>query len=238
MIQKSELASSLPFKEQGGLMIANPQENITLGYSSKRWGDAREKSPSFDSIDKIYHQPQKHTNLVVEVPSGNSLPPFFDGSLTKDSFALLKGSFADCLPLYFYSLKDSWIGLVHSGWQGSFEGIAKIMVEIFAQKGLLPSQIGCVMGPYRSFFYYEVKRDFRDFFFNKYSTSWIKDCFQERNGKYFFDNGVFNLFLMRDLGVEELFFLDLDMGYHEEFFSHRRGDVQRNVAFIFKEDRN
>lgn len=232
---KRDLATLLPFKEENGLILATPKKDITLGYSSKSWGDSRKKNPFFENIKSIYHQPQCHTNIIVEIPNKDAFPPSYDGSLTKDSHALLKGSFADCLPLYFYTLNGDWIGLAHSGWQGSFEGISQVMLKALFQKGFSAQEIGCVIGPYRSFFHYEVKRDFKDIFINRYDTLWILECFQESEGKYFFDNGLFNLFLMNELGMKELYFLDLDMGIHEEFFSHRRGEFGRNVAFIFKE---
>lgn len=233
MRDKKDLASSLPFIEKEGLILASPENFLTLGYSSKLWGDARDKPLYFKNIKETYHQPQAHTSNVVEVSKEVSTD-IFDGSLTNNLQVLLKGYFADCLPIYFYTTEGEWVGLVHSGWKGSLEGIAQVMLGILFKKGFSPENIGCVIGPYRSLLSYEVKEDFRDLFLSHYSKSWIKECFWKENHRYFFDNGLFNLFLIRDLGIRDLFFLDLDIGIDERFFSHRRGDFGRNVAFIFK----
>lgn len=73
--------------------------------------------------------------------------PNTDGLLTNISGITLLGSFADCVPLYFYEPNLPMIGLSHAGWRGTYDQIAaKTISELLKHGGFL-SDIKVIVGP-------------------------------------------------------------------------------------------
>lgn len=54
-----------------------------------------------------------------------------DGLITNETDICLMTFHADCIPIYFYDLKNKVIGLAHGGWQGTLKEISKRMIEMF-----------------------------------------------------------------------------------------------------------
>lgn len=52
-----------------------------------------------------------------------------DGLITNEPGLILSCFFADCVPLYFVDIKKKVIGLAHSGWRGTVEGMGECMVK-------------------------------------------------------------------------------------------------------------
>jgi YfiH family protein len=234
-MKKERLARPLPLQWKEGIVLAQLAQDVKIGYTSRLWGDGKEKSLELKGADCVFRQTSQHTSLVREVDSDMS-PEIMDGCFSAESGLALTSLFADCLPLYFGTRDGKWIGLVHSGWKGSLEGIAQNMVQALRRKtGDAACDLHCVLGPYRGLWYYEVQADFKKTFRKTWSVGWIEDCFGEKNGQLYFDNGVFNLLLLQDLGLVDLSFIDLELGEDERLYSHRRGETGRNVAFIYKE---
>jgi polyphenol oxidase len=81
---------------------------------------------------------QVHLTNIVEVTTNdqgkgacdfNTAIPDADGIYTKASGVLLTSLYADCVPLYFYSEKNSLIGLAHAGWRGTVGEIGPKMIK-------------------------------------------------------------------------------------------------------------
>lgn len=234
MIEKEVLASPCNVTWQEGA-ITFLKGNIELGYTSRYWGNAQKKT-SFTKpfIKRYFCQPQSHSNTIEKIPLEREVK-FFDGSFTQESQCQISGRFADCLPVYIGSFSGEWLALVHSGWKGSLSGIVSSMIGIFKDQLKVPaSQIWAILGPYRGWQYYEVSHSFKEAFISSWKSSWVKDCFEREEEKYFFDNGIFTLLLLKELGLKDLSFFPVDMGIDERFYSHRRAEKERNLAFIHK----
>ncbi len=54
-----------------------------------------------------------------------------DGIYTYDRGLLLTMNFADCVPVYMWSRKNSFTALVHAGWRGTSHNITGRMVEAY-----------------------------------------------------------------------------------------------------------
>jgi YfiH family protein len=124
---------------------------------------------------------------------------------------------ADCLPVYIFT--QGKICIIHCGWRGIVEGIAR---EAKKMLGDFQFIMGASIGPCC----YEIQQDVADLFAGNYPGAVI-----ERNGKYFLDLKAAVTHDLRNATL--LGTLDLCTKCHPEFFySHRRGDRLRNYAFI------
>lgn len=81
---------------------------------------------------------QTHENKVVHVSKedrGTNINALteklhgVDGMYTYDSDTLLTMCYADCVPVYFYSECNDFIGLAHAGWRGTYGQIVKEMLK-------------------------------------------------------------------------------------------------------------
>jgi YfiH family protein len=65
-----------------------------------------------------------------------------DGLITDQKGLILSCFFADCVPLYFVDVKKKVIGLAHSGWRGTVEGMGACMVKRMVEEfGCNPTDI-------------------------------------------------------------------------------------------------
>lgn len=125
-----------------------------------------------------------------------------DGYITKRKDINLICFFADCMPIYFYDNKNKVIALCHSGWQGTYNEILKVVLE--KMKINFNSKIDDIM----VFFGvnilqkdYEVGKDFYNKFIEKFSENDLKDVFKKNNDKYFYDNMKLNENLCLKYGI-------------------------------------
>ena len=123
-------------------------------------------SKSLDSIIKYYNlsdsevviPQQVHSNSIKYVNKAG-LYQNTDGIVTDIPGLLLVIQVADCVPVYFYDLKNKIIGLVHSGWRGTINGIIINTIKLMLKKGSLIQDINIYMGPSIKMCCYEVKQD-------------------------------------------------------------------------------
>ena len=54
-----------------------------------------------------------------------------DGLFTYDPGVLLTMNYADCIPVYVYSVTDTFTGLAHAGWRGTAENIAAKLIDCY-----------------------------------------------------------------------------------------------------------
>jgi copper oxidase (laccase) domain-containing protein len=124
---------------------------------------------------------------------------------------------ADCLPVYLFA--PGQICIIHCGWRGIIGGLA-----IAARKMLQEFHyvLGAAIGPCC----YEVQADVADPFGQKYP-----DALKQREDRYYVD---LKAAVVNDLGPRSLLgSLNYCTKCHPEYFySHRRGDRERNYALI------
>lgn len=126
---------------------------------------------------------------------------------------------------------------MHSGWKGSFQEIVKRAIEKINPKDL--STINILFGVGISCEKYNVGKEFYEDFKNKFSKEIVDKVFSIKNNEFFFDNQLFNYYLLKEYGVkEEKMFLNNRCTFSENFHSFRRDKELsgRNGAIIFMEE--
>lgn len=190
---------------------------------------------------KIIYAKQTHSDNI-KIIKENDEKIFYediDGFITKRKDIVIITKYADCLPIFLYDLNKEIIGVVHSGWQGTYKGIALKALDIMQKeydsnkKDIL---IGLGIGIKSCC--YEVKQDFYEKFIEKYSFDKVKDSFEKREDKIYFDNEKLNFKLLLDEGIEEKNIIKSGICTFcsNQFFSYRKNkDTERNAGIIFFE---
>ncbi|MBI4403303.1 MAG: polyphenol oxidase family protein [Deltaproteobacteria bacterium] len=94
---------------------------------------------------------------------------------------------ADCLPIIFYGeTAESPVGVIHCGWRGAKDGIAREMVRLFARH---KTPVHAVLGPAIGPCCFEVREDFIGAF--KQSNRPVEPFLENRNNKLTFNLPAF-----------------------------------------------
>lgn len=159
---------------------------------------------------------QVHSAMIINLDEDDTR--IGDGFLARDSRNVMGLKIADCLPVYLYN--DKTMCLIHCGWRGILEGIAKKARDLL---GIYSYALGACIGVEC----YEVKYDVVVPFRARYP-----DAIIENKDKCFLD---LKKAVIQDLG-EAFLTADLDLCtkcHPEYFFSYRRGDREkRNYALM------
>ena len=100
--------------------------------------------------DRVATAHQVHSNrvAVVTAQDGGQLVPATDALVTDTPGLALLLRFADCQPIILYDPARYALGLVHAGWRGLAQGIARRAVEAMQETfGTNPSDLLAGLGP-------------------------------------------------------------------------------------------
>jgi YfiH family protein len=181
---------------------------------------------------------QIHSSKVIKVDRRSVSEETADGLLTNEEELFIGVKTADCLPIILIDRDNRAVGAIHAGWRGTFKGVAmegiKRMEEIF---GSNPHDLIAILGPSISVCCYEIGEDVKEVLENSFLESIL-----ERERKFYFDLRKANKVLLQKGGIKERNIYEISlctMCNRELFFSHRRGEKGRNIAFvgIYKENR-
>ncbi len=171
------------FTTRGGGVSKGVYASMNLGFTR---GDERScVEENFRKIAGILHcavedmvaSDQTHTanvRLVTGEDRGHGITrekTFFDtdGMITDEPGIVLVTFYADCVPLFFVDPVNKAIGLSHSGWRGTVQGIGEVTVkkmrECFGSK---PEDIIAAIGPSICADCYEVGEDVADHFLGEF----------------------------------------------------------------------
>ena len=131
---------------------------------------------------------------------------------------------ADCMPLFFWSHTHPLIGILHSGWKGTRDGITQKMIahirHIYPSIGLTFFLGPCIRG-----YEYEVKEDVSTYF-----ESFISGI-MKKEGKIYLglENVVHEVLNECDIEIDDS---NLSTLSHPDYFSHRDKDTGRNINVI------
>lgn len=129
---------------------------------------------------------QTHTanvRLVTGADRGHGITrekTFFDtdGLVTEERGIVLATFYADCVPLFFVDPVHPAVGLSHSGWRGTVQGIGeetvRKMQEYFGSK---PGDIIAAIGPSICADCYEVSQDVAEHFLGEFWEKYQNDRF-------------------------------------------------------------
>ena len=218
--------------------------NIRILFTKKNYGSVLEKSreevvKDFALKNKIIvSSHQTHSDNVVLVRENTDTTYFkdIDGILTSNKDVAILTKYADCLPVFIYDEESKIFGAVHSGWKGTYQEIVKIAIEKINPKDL--SKINILFGIGISCENYKVGIEFYEQFKNKFSKEIVEKTFFIKNEDFYFNNQLFNYYLLKDYGLnEDKIFLNNRCTFKENFHSFRRDKELsgRNGAIMFME---
>lgn len=185
---------------------------------------------------------QTHGHKVVEITAAdqgknidslsNDVLYGVDGMYTYDDDTVLTMCYADCVPIYFYSPKHHFIGLVHAGWRGTVQQIVYELIQHFPYD---LQDLFVVIGPATSNSY-EINDDILAQF--KQLPIDVADYIDTRaDNRHGIDLKHANRLLCVHYGIPEANIYTTKHATSEEldrFFSYRveQGQTGRMLAFI------
>jgi YfiH family protein len=163
---------------------------------------------------------QIHSNYIIDIDTEQERSG--DGIYTAKRDQTLGIKVADCLPVYLFN--DKTMCIIHCGWRGILQGIARNAREIMKSYSYV---LGAAIGPCC----YEIGPDVEENFIKCCPTSVIR-----QGTKTFLD---LKAAVIQELGRDHLVAsLDMCTKCHGEYFySFRRGDrKKRNYALITRDE--
>ncbi|HEY4600386.1 MAG TPA: peptidoglycan editing factor PgeF [Cerasibacillus sp.] len=157
-----------------------------------------------------------------------------DGFITKETGILCTAVFADCVPIFFFDPKTSYIGIAHAGWQGTVKRIAEQMIVKFVALGAYAEDVKVAIGPCISQDNYEVDQHVMNRIPQEYHKS-VAIPTKER--KYLLDLKQLNMDILLQSGVLRTNIEVTNYCTYRHrglFYSHRReqGRTGRMIGFI------
>lgn len=135
---------------------------------------------------------------------------------------------ADCYPVFLYEPNKRVCGIYHAGWRGTLleigKEVVKMMVDVF---DCSPSSIFVVFGAGIGKESYRVGEDVYKLFLKKFP-----EALEERDGRYYLDLYLANRISLEKKGVSRISPPAWDTFIHKEFYSNRRGEKKKNIAWI------
>lgn len=129
-----------------------------------------------------------------------------DGFITNKKNILLSTRNADCILMLFFDPKKEVIANVHSGWKGTYQEISiktvEKMMKNFASK---PKDIICCICPSIRKCHFEVEKDVKDMFYNKFNyLKEINEFIEEKtpNKKWNIDTALINKIILKQIGLQ------------------------------------
>lgn len=214
-----------------GRAINNSDYNVSRGEIRKIEKSILEKITCIDSRNIIMLE-QVHGDSIIHVVSEPSEDQVAvaeaDGLITALPGICLVIRTADCVPVFVYDPVEKVLGAVHSGWKGTLLDISgRCVRDIVRIYGSKPENMYAFILPSIGPDSYEVNSDVAKFF---------PDESVERNGRLFVNlwQRVEKSLKKEGIGNRNIFNPRVcNMKNYREFYSHRHGDLGRNLNYAF-----
>jgi YfiH family protein len=184
------------------------------------------------STDRVATTHQVHSNRVAVVTAGDAgrVFPGTDGLVTDLPGIALLLRFADCQPILLYDPVHHALGLVHAGWRGTAQGIARRAVEMMQEAfGSQPQALVAGLGPAIGPCCYTVGQEVASAM--GYALPDWRQVMQPQEDQWRFDLPAANAQQLAATGVRTIEQAHLCTACHkDEFFSHR-GDKGQTGRF-------
>ncbi len=180
---------------------------------------------------KLITASQIHSNRVMVIKNRNHRRIVGDALLTEEVGLFIGVKTADCLPILIVDRTNRAVGAIHAGWRGTLKKIVLESLKKFTRKFHSdPSELIAILGPSISKCCYEIGSDIESLLRLSFP-----DSLEHRESKIYFDlrHANENILLKSGFKKENIFDIPLCTKCHEElFYSYRRGENNRNIAFI------
>lgn len=209
------------------------QENII--ENQRRAAEALGVSPgSFVFSDQV------HGTRIREVTLENLTEPISetDGLMTAVQGVTLVTLYADCMPILMYDPEHHAIGMVHSGWRGTAQGIGPGLVQAMADRyGSKPERLLAALGPSIGACCFEVGEEVVSTFKAMDPLKNDSDWLTFQNGNPHVDLNHINRLLLLNAGVDSRQIKSASLCTQcnsDLFYSHRRdrGNTGRMAALM------
>lgn len=168
---------------------------------------------------------QVHSSTVIcaDAPRGAGIPhDKADGILTNNPQVTLFMRFGDCVPILLVDPVSKAIGIIHAGWQGTYQRIAQKAIEkMVACYGSDPKSILAGIGPSICQDCYEVGPEVYQAFLMGFGEK--GNCyFNQHQGSYHLDLCKANREMLMEVGVQRIEMSGMCTACHlDEWYSHR-----------------
>ncbi len=186
---------------------------------------------------------QVHGNRVAVITSadaGTTIPDT-DGLVTIAPHVALLLRFADCQPILLYDPARHAMGLIHAGWRGVAQGIARRAVEIMVQAfGTRPADLIAGLGPAIGPCCYTVG-DRVAAAMGYVLPNWSDALSPQGEDAWYLDLSAANAQQLAAEGVRQIETANLCTSCrHDEFYSHRAGNGRTGrfavAAYLIERD--
>lgn len=178
------------FTTRGGGVSEGIYASMNLGFT--RGDDRKCVEENFRRVaellgcrpEDMIASDQTHTvnvRLVTGADRGHGITrekTFFDtdGLVTEERGIALATFYADCVPLFFVDPAHPAVGLSHSGWRGTVQGIGEVTVQKMQECfGSKPEDIIAAIGPSICANCYEVGQDVAEHFLGEFWEKYHND---------------------------------------------------------------
>lgn len=234
------------FSTRLGGVSSGEYESMNLTFT--RGDDSKKVSENFRRIanalgvrtEDMVYAAQTHTTNVLKVGASHKGMGIvrernfhdIDGLITDEPGVCLVTSYADCVPLYIVDTVHRAIGLSHSGWRGTVNGIGAVTLMAMQEAyGTRAEDVIVCIGPSICKNCYEVGEDVAGEFAQKYDSNQQKDIiFSQKNNKFLLDLQAANRHNFMGMGVnaKNIFMPDLCTCCRSELlYSHRASKGRR-----------
>ena len=174
------------------------------GVDSKNIDDLRKLfDDNYFNISNLTSNIQIHSD-IVNIIDENSIGCRIEGDalITNLKNVPLLVFTADCVPVAIIDKKKKVIGVVHAGWKGTFEEIAKKTVykmqNIYNSKS---EDLVCVIGPSIGECCYHVSEDLYDKFKERFNTT-SDILYSIKDNKHYLNLWNINKYSLESIGVK------------------------------------
>ena len=184
------------------------------------------------SEDRMVTAQQVHGNRVAVVTAADAgrVCPGTDGLVTTVPGLALLLRFADCQPILLYDPDHHALGLVHAGWRGIAQGIARRAVETMQEAfGTQPRNLLAGLGPAIGPCCYTVSHEVASAM-GYALPDWTR-VMQSEGEKWRFDLPAANAQQLEATGVRAVEQAHLCTACHNDVFFSHRGDRGRTGRF-------
>lgn len=154
-----------------------------------------------------------------------------DALITQETGFALTIITADCLPIFLYAPSAPVFAAVHAGWQGTYKRITQKVGQAILETGILPQHLYAAIFPGIAGMDYEIREDVAQYF-PDYIT-YQQDKFKKN--KIYLDLISANCDQLSRLGIaqENIGYVPMSTATNnDKLFSHRKGDVGRNINVL------
>ena len=162
------------------------------------------------NLDKtnIIKPRQVHKDQIGIVQENTQKYPNTDGLITQKEDVILATTSADCILILFFDPITKTIANVHSGWRGTYQEIGvKAVRKMQEECNVKPENLICCMCPSIRKCHFEVQKDVKDLFEEKYKDiidiDTIIEKKQNTEGKWDIDTVQLNKILLQKEGIKE-----------------------------------